>query len=361
MKELAKAQNNSGFYKAVGIGIIADKAWPALCRDELAKSELHYYFCSTPKVFGTAQFLLQRIQRPPLDQWIKHFVAHAEVDHCIVHFHNAWLSGVFLPLSRLPENPTTVVVTVHGVNSHFRNQPVRQRIHQWMARRLVRYGALLTSVDRGNLRRAESLLKMSPETFTVIPNGIADTAARSDVQQVGAAPFEVGHIGSISSAKGWRILVEAAIKLREKGHAIKVTLAGRGDEARKAQELACEHQSWLSYQGFVPNPRETVMPTLDALVLMSEQEGLPMAIVEAMSVGLPVVATGVGGIPEVVTDGKTGFIIPRSVEALVESLERLIKVPEVRAKMSERARKDFEDRFEISRIVSRYHSLYAQN
>ena len=66
-------------------------------------------------------------------------------------------------------------------------------------------------------------------------------------------------------------------------------------------------QAWrvaILLKGFVANPREMVLPKVDALVLMSEQEGLPMAIIEALSMGVPVIATAVGGVPEAVIDGQ---------------------------------------------------------
>jgi glycosyltransferase involved in cell wall biosynthesis len=100
------------------------------------------------------------------------------------------------------------------------------------------------------------------------------------------------------------------------------------------------------------------MKELDALVLMSEQEGLPMAIIEALSIGVPVIATPVGGVPEAVTDGKTGFLIPRSADDLAKVLVRLAGDRVLLASMSTQARCDFEARFEISKVVAQYHSVY---
>ncbi len=358
MKELAKAQGQSGLYPAVGIGIVSDRNWPASCREELQSCGLLNYMASTPKVFGTAQFLWQRIHRPPLDDWIEDLRTRAGAEFCIIHFHNAWLSGVFLPLGSVEQARAKVVVTFHGVNAHFRRQPVRRRIHEWMAGRLVKYKAILTSVDKANLKRAEALLKLSPAQFKIVPNGIGDTAGRACPRLNGAKTFTVGHVGSIVPAKGWRMLVEAAGKLRAAGVAINVVLAGRGSDAELARELAQSSGGWLNYKGFVANPRETVMKELDTLVLMSEQEGLPMAIIEAFSVGLPVTATPVGGVPEVVTDSKNGFLVPRTVEALALALQRLVDDCGLLGAMSAQARSDFEERFEISKIVSRYHAVY---
>jgi glycosyltransferase involved in cell wall biosynthesis len=158
--------------------------------------------------------------------------------------------------------------------------------------------------------------------------------------------------------KGWRILVDAAQTLRQKGCDICVVLAGRGEDASEAQKLAESSGGWLQFKGFVANPRETLMTRLDALVLMSEQEGLPMAILEALSLGLPVVATPVGGVSEAVTDGENGFLVARSVTALAGALERLITSPELQKKMSAAARQSFERKFEIRGVVEKYDRFY---
>lgn len=358
MRELAKAQAASELYAGVGIGVISSKDWPLEYDEELNRTKLPVYRASTVKVFGTAQFLWQRFQRPPLDSWMEKLMIHAGAERCVVHFHNAWLSGVFLPLAQVTQGRAKAVATFHGVNAHFRRQPIRRRIHRWMAGRLIKYQAILTSVDRANLKRAESLLGMNPDKFKVIPNGIADTHYRACPCLNGAKTFTVGHVGSIMSAKGWLLLVQAVKDLREKGCAIDVVLAGDGAEAERARALAKDGGGWLVYEGFVPNPREAVMPRLDALVLMSEQEGLPMAIIEALSVGLPVIATSVGGIPEVVADGRNGLLVVRTVADLSRALKSLIDDRRLLETMSMQARRDFEQRYEISKIVSHYDEAY---
>jgi glycosyltransferase involved in cell wall biosynthesis len=360
MRELSKAQSVSGLYTAVGLGVIADSNWPALYATELKTSGLPHYTAYTPKMFGTAQFLWQRIQPPPIDQWVDDLLARSGATFCIVHFHNAWLSGAFLPLRCVRQKRAQVVATFHGVNAHFRGQPVRQRIQQWLAGKLVEHKAILTSVDKANLVRAKNLLKLNPDHFSIIPNGIADTPVRTTPRLDGRQTFTVGHIGSMVSAKGWRLVVEAVRNLRNNGLLVEVVLAGRGEEADQARELAETSSGWIRFEGFVPDPRESLMPQLDALVLMSEQEGLPMAIIEALSIGLPVIATSVGGVPEAVVHEKNGLLVSRTVESLAQAIQQMAGEPKLHAALSAKARQDFEQHFKISKIVSAYDAIYQR-
>jgi glycosyltransferase involved in cell wall biosynthesis len=358
MKELALSQSRSGMYASVGVGVLSDNRWPQLCREELATLPMPSYSARTLACFGTAQFLWQRIQHPPITQWAVDLMKRTRSSQCVVHFHNAWLSGVFLPLDSAEGVTIRSVATFHGVNAHFHRQPVRQCLHRWMAARLGVHGATLTSVDRGNLARAQSLLAMNPNDFSVVPNGITDTDQRGCPSLSGRTYLTLGHVGSMMPQKGWRLLVDAARILREMGHDVRVILAGRGADAELAVELARKSGGGLTYEGFVANPRETVLSKLDALILMSDQEGLPMAIIEALSLGVPVIATRVGGVPEAVVHGENGLLIERSVEALVEAIKQLVTNREKLQSMSRKAREMFKDRFEISHVVSAYDKVY---
>ena len=107
------------------------------------------------------------------------------------------------------------------------------------------------------------------------------------------------------------------------------------------------------------------MPRLDVLSMMTVAEGLPMSIIEAMAVGLPVVATAVGGIPEMVADGRTGMLIERSVDALAAAIERLMADRSLLATFSENSVSRFREEFDIRYAVEQYDRVYnadsAQN
>jgi len=231
-------------------------------------------------------------------------------------------------------------------------------LHRWMAARLIKYQAALTSVDESNLERAQRILKLPPDRFTVIPNGVPGTKQRACPFLRGAPVFTVGHVGVLSEHKGWRIVAEAVQALRAAGRNVRCVIAGSGPDRGAAEALANAHAEFVSFRGHVQQPRETVMTELDVLGLMSVQEGLPMSLIEALSLGLPVLATGVGGIPEAIRDGDNGRILPRDAGALAQAIGDLYDNKHKLAAMGAGALKTFEERFEISHVVRAYHSLY---
>jgi len=107
--------------------------------------------------------------------------------------------------------------------------------------------------------------------------------------------------------------------------------------------------------------KEEVLAAADCLVLPSYAEGLPIAILEAMAHGIPVIATTVGAIPEVITDGEQGFLIePGDVQALTECMLKLSNDPELRKTMGLAARRRVEEEFSIDTMVERVMAVYRE-
>ncbi len=360
LRDLAMAQSKSGRYASVGIGIIHSRKWPASYDAELRGLGLPFFKANTLESFGTAQFIWQRFQKPPIGAWAQELAWQSGSERVIVHFHNAWMSGIFLPLHPPPACLVRCVATFHGVNARLDGRPLRRWLHRWMAARLPRYGARLTSVDDSNLPLAETVLGLNPALFTTIPNGVEDDAQSKCAAWNGEGVFTIGHIGSITEWKGWRLAAEAVLRLHAEGVKIRLIIAGAGPEEEQSRQMAKESGGSIEFLGHVTQPRRNLVPRLHALSVMSKHEGLPMTIIEAMAAGVPVVATAVGGIPEAVVDRQNGFLIPRSVEALVNSLRRLYQSPEMWRTLSTGSRERFERQFEISHILKQYDVVYGQ-
>jgi glycosyltransferase involved in cell wall biosynthesis len=367
MKGLALAQRAADPRRLVGLGLLTDSAWSAAgYESELAGLDLPIYRARVPRVFGTAAFLLQLPRRPFIEGWAADLARRAGTEGSggvTLHSHNAWMTGAFLPWRG--ENRASVartIVTFHGINARFEGQPIRHGIHRWLARRLMASDAVFTSVDRHNLGLARDVLGIPPERFTVIPNGVPPPAQRAARPYVGGANrFTLGFVGSLTERKGWRIAAEAVERLAARGRPARLVLAGNGPDEAAVRDEARRAPDRIEYVGWTPDPRGTVMPRLDALAVMSVHEGLPMVIVEAMSLGIPVLATAVGGVPEAVADGETGLLLPRDAAALAEAVERLMTDRPLLARLSEGGVRRFADGFDIRRIVDRYNAVYGED
>ncbi len=102
------------------------------------------------------------------------------------------------------------------------------------------------------------------------------------------------------------------------------------------------------------------MADAQIFVLMSNYEGMPRSIIEAMRAGLPVVASRTGGIPEVVVEGNTGLLVdPHDVDGLVEALTRLLDDPALRASLGDTGRRRYEGRYMLDRLVTDMLEFYS--
>jgi glycosyltransferase involved in cell wall biosynthesis len=361
MRDLALAQAASRRYAAVGMGVITSTAWPDWHAKEWPGITLPRYRCKTLKLFGTAQFLWQRLQPPPVDAWVEDLMKMSGVSQAIIHFHNAWMSGVFLPLGTVARGNAKVVATMHGMFANFDRKPLRHGLHRWMASRLTRYQARLTSVDAPGTLQAERLLGIRRELFTVIPNGVAEDQTLRANKWNGREVFQMGYLGHLEERKGWQIGAQAALELTARGKKIRYVIAGGGPQSEQAKAWQQRHPGVIEYLGYVAEPRRNLLPKLHALTLMSSNEGLPMSLIEALSIGLPVIATRVGGIPDAVKDDISGLLVSRDPESLAKAILRLYDHPAEQARLGSEGRRIFLKTFELSHILQLYHNLYLQS
>jgi glycosyltransferase involved in cell wall biosynthesis len=173
-------------------------------------------------------------------------------------------------------------------------------------------------------------------------------------------------IGVVGPSKGTFDLLEAMADLKSRGHTLQLWIAGaeerQGDltEARaRLRELALTDRCELC--GVVGGiAKDSLLREASFFVLPSYAEGLPMAIVEAMAAALPVVATPVGGVPEVVRDGYNGFLVPPGdVKALADSLATLDSDRDLRETMGRRSREIAERKLDVHPYVAQLISLYG--
>lgn len=360
IKQLSRAQVASGLYKAVAIGLVTDQCWPQDYEEELRQIDTKIYRRLMPKFPGTVQNLYQLIRRPGVEEWIDSLATESGASGVVVHFHNAWTSGMFLPL-KPTTTPVTPVATFHGIaGAHcLRKQPLRRAIHRFLAQKLVTSGTRLTSVDSGNLPTAAELFGLPAGLFCIIPNGMQPGPDAPRPFCNGNPRLTLAHIGSLTDGKGWRIAAEAVIALANAGMKIHFIIAGTGPEEATARALAAAHSDCISHLGRVSDPVHNLLPKVDVLVLMTNNDGLPMAIIEAMSCGIPVISTETGGIPAAVLDGISGRIIPRQPEALADAIREIYEHPANLEALSQHTKAVFENGYHIGHVIRAYHKIYT--
>jgi glycosyltransferase involved in cell wall biosynthesis len=168
-------------------------------------------------------------------------------------------------------------------------------------------------------------------------------------------------VANFRREKAHEVLLAAARILRDADHPVVFLLVGQGQLAEQvqahAEELGLDDR--VRFLGFRDDVASIVAAS-DLLVLSSDHEGLPVAVMEAFALGVPLVSTAVGGIPEAVDDGREGLLVaPRDPEALAEAVRTVCDDPALRARLSAGAlarSEQFDASTAVRRIEERYRS-----
>jgi glycosyltransferase involved in cell wall biosynthesis len=261
----------------------------------------------------------------------------------VVHIHSPLVAiGARLAIRSLPRsNRPRIVVTEHNVwDSH-------ARLTRWADRLTAGKGEVHLAVSAAVL---ESMPPAVRARTRVVRYGIDAAEIRRQApdratvrRSLGVSENEVlvGTVANLRATKGYPDLLQAAATIvRERGDDVKFVSIGRGpllDELRSLHaELGLGDR--FEFLGFRPDAVQ-LMSAFDIFCLPSHHEGLPIALMEALARGVPVVATRVGGIEELVTDGSEAVLVPpHRPELLARAILDLVRDPERRAAMAQRSR-----------------------
>jgi glycosyltransferase involved in cell wall biosynthesis len=214
-------------------------------------------------------------------------------------------------------------------------------------------------------------LKISPKRVTCIATGVDLTRFHRKVegmlhQELGIAP-DVALVGMISVLRSWKghatFLDAAARLLGDPKRSMRFIIAGDGPgradlEAKIAQKPWQGKVTLLGHRADVPN----ILASLDVLVLPSyAHEGIPQIVLQAQAMSCAVVATTIGGIPEVVEDGVTGLLVPpKDAVALAEKIGVLLDDPALEARLGQNARASIVKNYSLDAMGERLLALYDQ-
>jgi glycosyltransferase involved in cell wall biosynthesis len=230
------------------------------------------------------------------------------------------------------------------------------RIRKLGRRLLARSLSVHVAVGDRCARMVEEIVGLPRNSVLAVPNGVPPCALAPP--RAHSAGIVIGSLGRLTEQKDYELLVRALPMLPD----ARLVLVGDGPERpgleRVARELKVADR--LNVTGWVSDaPRR--LAELDVFALPSRWEGMPLSILEAMHAGLPVVATDVGSVAEVVADGDSGYVVaPGDLATLTDRLQRLLGVPSMRHSMGERGRVLAHERYTDTAMARRYEAVYGR-
>jgi len=287
----------------------------------------------------------------------------------IVHTHKHKDTILAAPAAKFCGIPR-VVRTVHGLPEPFQGiKAVRMNFYESMERIVHRRCVDAVIAVSGQI---EDKFKADRDVrrVTCIRNGIdleeksiqVDRRHILKVLGIDLTTHVIGTVGRLTPVKGLPYLLMAGKTLLERGMAVKVLIVGDGgirtDLEKQARDM--EISTNVVFLGHREDT-DQLLQAMDIFVLPSMSEGVPMALLEAMAASRPIVASRVGGIPEVVKNGVEGLLVePKDVKGLAESFLQIIQYPDMARKMGEAARKRVEREFSATGMAEQVGSLYHE-
>jgi glycosyltransferase involved in cell wall biosynthesis len=291
---------------------------------------------------------------------LRRLYAEHEPDVCHMHTSHAHTLGC---LARLGRRRPLTVVSRRVDFSIYRNF-LRA---SWLKYRLL--GDRFVAISRA-VRDVLVDDGIPPDRIEVVPSGIEtarlETATRKDLRdELGLAPGTplVGNVAAFGWHKAQEVLVEATPLLLKEVPDAHVVFVGDGEFRGRVTELAQrlgEAGRAIHFTGF-RNDVPQLLPCFDVFVMCSVKEGLCTSVLDAQAVGIPVVASAVGGLVEAVKDGETGLLVPaRDPAALASAVARVFRDGDLRRKLGEAGRAHVRERFSVKTMVEGSRSVYGR-
>lgn len=277
----------------------------------------------------------------------------------VVHAHLAlraglWRQSVFVAAALALRRP--VILQLHGGGYERFHDECSTPARAWIRAMLEQAACVVVPCEslRSWVRRIsrDARVLVIPPPVT-LPGAAADIAARPNV---------VLSLGRLERDKGVFDLLDAAASVRLAVTDLRIVLAGAGDRAPVIQYA--EHlgiRDAVKFVGWVgPAGKRALLDTAAVLALPSYAEGLPTGLLEAMAAGVPPVATSVGGVPEAIVDGTSGFLVPAGdTTALARHMRRLLIDRSLAARVGAAARESVRLRYSAERVIPLLEDVYA--
>jgi glycosyltransferase involved in cell wall biosynthesis len=288
----------------------------------------------------------------------------------VVHTHTAKAGALGRVAARWARVPG-VVHTFHGhvLSGYF--PPLIETGFRWIERTLALATDQIITLSP-SLKRDLVAMRIAPaEKISIIPLGMdlellaACRARRKELRaEIGAAEDEplIGIVGRLVPIKDHAMFLAAVAGMVHSGNRARFLVVGDGPlrDSLIAQATAAGIADRVHFLGWRQDMAQ-VYAALDILALSSLNEGTPVTILEAMAAGVPVVATAVGGVPDVVREGETGWLVPaRDPQAMVNAWKQVFLNPGLTSRMIETARQEVHARYSRTRMIESLSDLYIR-
>ncbi|HEX6513614.1 MAG TPA: glycosyltransferase family 4 protein, partial [Chloroflexota bacterium] len=170
----------------------------------------------------------------------------------------------------------------------------------------------------------------------------------------------VGIVARLVPIKGHELFIDAAADLLARRPDVRFAIIGDGERRQELQRYAAQRLVPVVFTGW-ESDLPAVYAALDVVCLTSFNEGSPVALIEALTAGKPVVSTPAGGVTDLIEDGVNGLLVrSRDPGELSQTVERILADPELARKLGERGRATAYPRYDVGRLVEDMRELYAQ-
>ena len=278
----------------------------------------------------------------------------------LVHFHDARSLAAGSYAASLAKVPLRVIS--RRVDFALKKNPFSQRKYKKDIDSII-------AVSHG-VKKVLIASGIDSRVIDVVPDGIdfspPENLKKSDYLRkelsFASNDYLVGIVAHLADHKGHKYLIDATKILKDKAPKIKIIIVGEGpllmELTRQAREIHVEDKVFfLGFREDVPK----ILASLDLFVLSSYLEGMGSSIMDAMAHKLPVVATNVGGIPEVVIDGKTGLLVPpRRPEVLAEAILKLYRDPSLSSQFGQRGNEVVHQKFSTESMANKILGIYER-
>jgi len=257
-----------------------------------------------------------------------------------------------------------IITTTHSVDSwKLNNRRFRTKFRLFLNRIADKHSNAIITVSDYIKNYLIEHEKTDPKKIHVIKNGIEiQKNKKPSIDKHKQETIVLGCVGRLFEEKGFGYLLRAFKKAQNQHPNLKLLIAGDGPLRAELEKLAYELgvSSDTEFMG-VLDDIPTFLNKLDIFVLSSIQEGIPLGLLEAMAAGKPIVATKVGGIPEVVDNGSDGILVAAAnVAELNEAIVSLIQDERKRKEMGRNARRKVVDFFNLDKAVRQLEDLYEK-